>query len=54
MLKLAAREAEIVGFGAGFDAHGRVHLRQATETATADKIALLRDAAGDRFRSCLR
>ena len=33
----------------GFDAHGRVHLRQATETATADKIALLRDAAGDRF-----
>jgi len=49
MLKLAAREAEIVGLVPGFDAHGRVHLRQATETATADKIALLRDAAGDRF-----
>ena len=49
MLKLAAREAEIVGLTPGFDAHGRVHVRQATETATERKIALIREAAGDRF-----
>ena len=49
MLKLAAREADIVGLTPGFDAHGRVHWRQATETATAEKIALIRAAAGDRF-----
>jgi probable F420-dependent oxidoreductase len=49
MLKLAAREADIVGLVPGFDAHGRIHVRQATETATAEKIALIRDAAGERF-----
>ena len=49
MLELAAREADIVGLVPGFDAHGRIHLRQATESATARKIALIRDAAGDRF-----
>ena len=49
MLKLAAREAEIVGLTPGFDAHGRVHVRQATETATAQKIAWIKEAAGDRF-----
>ena len=49
MLKLAAREAEIVGLVPGFDAHGRVRVRSATETATAQKIALIREAAGDRF-----
>jgi probable F420-dependent oxidoreductase len=49
MLKLAVREAEIVGLVPGFDAHGRPHFRQATETATAQKIALIREAAGDRF-----
>jgi probable F420-dependent oxidoreductase len=49
MLKLAAREAEIVGLVPGFDAHGRIHVRQATETAAAEKIALIREAAGDRF-----
>jgi probable F420-dependent oxidoreductase len=49
MLKLAAREAEIVGLVPGFDAHGRVHVREATETATAEKIALIREAAGERF-----
>jgi probable F420-dependent oxidoreductase len=49
MLKLAAREAEIVGLTPGFDSHGRVHLRQASETSTAEKIALIRTAAGDRF-----
>jgi probable F420-dependent oxidoreductase len=49
MLKLAVREAEIIGLVPGFDAHGRPHYRQATETATAEKIALIREAAGDRF-----
>jgi len=49
MLKLAAREADIVGLVPGFDAHGRPHVRQASETATAEKIALIRQAAGDRF-----
>jgi probable F420-dependent oxidoreductase len=49
MLKLAAREAEIVGLVPGFDAHGRVRVREATETATAEKIALIRQAAGERF-----
>jgi probable F420-dependent oxidoreductase len=49
MLKLAAREADIVGLVPGFDAHGRIHVRQATETATARKIGLIREAAGDRF-----
>jgi alkanesulfonate monooxygenase SsuD/methylene tetrahydromethanopterin reductase-like flavin-dependent oxidoreductase (luciferase family) len=49
MLKLAAREAEIVGLTPGFDTHGRVHVRQASETATAEKIAIIREAAGSRF-----
>ncbi|HEX7613136.1 MAG TPA: TIGR03621 family F420-dependent LLM class oxidoreductase, partial [Candidatus Limnocylindrales bacterium] len=49
MLRLAVREAEIVGLTPGFDAHGRVHWRQATETATAEKVALIREAAGDSF-----
>ena len=49
MLKLAVREAEIIGLVPGFDAHGRPHYRQATETATAEKIALILEAAGDRF-----
>ena len=51
MLTLAAREAEIVGLTPGFDAHGRVHIRQASETATAQKIAWIKGAAGDRFES---
>jgi probable F420-dependent oxidoreductase len=49
MLKLAVREAEIIGLTPGFDAHGRPHYRQATETATTEKVALIREAAGDRF-----
>jgi probable F420-dependent oxidoreductase len=49
MLKLAAREADIVGLTPGFDAHGRVHVRQATETATVEKIRWIREAAGDRL-----
>jgi probable F420-dependent oxidoreductase len=49
MLRLAAREADIVGLMPGFNAHGRPILRQATETATAEKVALVKAAAGDRF-----
>jgi probable F420-dependent oxidoreductase len=49
MLRLAAREAEIVGLVPGFDARGRVRIGGATETATAEKIAIIREAAGDRF-----
>jgi probable F420-dependent oxidoreductase len=49
MLKLAAREADRVGLVPGFDAHGRIHVRQATETATAEKIAIVKEAAGERF-----
>ena len=49
MLKLAAREADIVGLVPGFDGHGRVHFREATETATAHKVAVIREAAGQRF-----
>src|SRR5664280_2157253 len=47
--RLLAGEAEIVGLVPGFDAHGRPHFRQATETATAEKVALIREAAGDGF-----
>jgi probable F420-dependent oxidoreductase len=49
MLKLAAREADIVGLVPGFSARGWPLFGQATETATAEKIALIKEAAGDRF-----
>lgn len=49
MLRLAGREADIVGLVPGFNGEGRPHLRQATEAATAHKVELLRQAAGDRF-----
>lgn len=49
MLRLAAREAEIVGLVPGFSAHGRPLIRQATETATAEKVAFIKATAGDRF-----
>jgi probable F420-dependent oxidoreductase len=51
MLRLAAREAEIVGLVPGFNAHGRPLIRQATETVTAEKVALIKEAAGSRFAS---
>ena len=51
MLKLAAREAEIVGLVPGFSPRGWPVFGQATESATARKIAILREAAGDRFDS---
>ena len=51
MLKLAAREAEIVGLVPGFSTRGWPVFGQATESATARKVAILREAAGDRFES---
>ena len=49
MLRLAAREADIVGLVPGFSARGRPLAREATETATEAKVAVVREAAGDRF-----
>lgn len=49
MLKLAAREADIVGLTPGFNARGWPIFSQATEKATEAKVALIREAAGDRF-----
>jgi len=51
MLKLAAREADIVGLVPGFSPRGWPVFGQATESATARKVAILREAAGDRFES---
>lgn len=49
MLRLAAREADIVALQPQFDLRGRPMLRQATEAATERKIAIVREAAGPRF-----
>jgi probable F420-dependent oxidoreductase len=49
LLRIAAREADIVGFIPQFDEHGRPKLSQAGEGALAEKVALVREAAGDRF-----
>jgi len=49
MLRLAAREADIVGLLPQFDPHGRPRITQATEAATARKVAVLRAEAGERF-----
>jgi probable F420-dependent oxidoreductase len=49
MLRLAAREADIVGLTPGFSRRGWPMVSGATETATADKVAIVRGAAGDRF-----
>jgi probable F420-dependent oxidoreductase len=49
MLRLAAREADIVAMQPQFDPRGRPILRQATEGATREKIEILREAAGPRF-----
>ncbi len=51
MLRLAAREADIVGLLPQFDARGRPIVAQATEGATAAKVALVREAAGSRWGS---
>jgi len=49
MLRLAAREADIVGLVPGFNAHGRFLVGGATESAVAAKVAIVREAAGDQF-----
>lgn len=51
MLRLAAREADIVGLLPQFDARGRPIVRQATEAATAAKATLVKEAAGARWGS---
>ena len=49
MLQLAAREADIVGFIPQFSARGRPILMDVTEAALTRKVAIVRQAAGDRF-----
>jgi probable F420-dependent oxidoreductase len=49
MLRIAAREADIVGLIPQFTQRGVPRLTDATEGALARKVALLRSAAGDRF-----
>ena len=49
MLRLAAREADIVGLTPGFSERGWPLFSQATEKATAAKMAVVKEAAGDRF-----
>lgn len=49
MLRIAAREAQIVSFVPQFSAAGRPMVRHATESALADRAARVREAAGARF-----
>lgn len=49
MLRLAAREADVVGLIPQFTRTGIPRVTDATEGALARKVALLRTAAGDRF-----
>jgi alkanesulfonate monooxygenase SsuD/methylene tetrahydromethanopterin reductase-like flavin-dependent oxidoreductase (luciferase family) len=49
MLRLAAREADIVGFIPQFSPRGRPIWTDVTEGALERKVALVREAAGDRF-----
>jgi probable F420-dependent oxidoreductase len=49
MLRLAAREADVVGLIPQFTAGGRPTVSDATEGALAQKVELVRAAAGDRF-----
>ena len=49
MLRLAAREADIVGFIPQFNPRGRPTLTDVSERALDRKIAIVREAAGDRF-----
>jgi probable F420-dependent oxidoreductase len=51
MLRLAAREAEIVGLIPQFTRSGRPRVRDATEGALARKVEVVRAAADDRFPS---
>lgn len=49
LLRLAAREADHIGLLPQFDVRGRPIFAQSTERATADKVALLRAVATERF-----
>jgi probable F420-dependent oxidoreductase len=49
MLRLAAREADIVGFIPQFSPGGRPTWSDASEVALDRKVALVRQAAGERF-----
>jgi probable F420-dependent oxidoreductase len=48
MLRIAAREASIVGLLPQFDTRGRPIFTQASEAQTASKVAIVREAAGSR------
>ena len=49
MLRIAAREADIVSFIPQMSQAGRPRVREATTDATAAKVARVREAAGKRF-----
>jgi probable F420-dependent oxidoreductase len=49
ILRLAAREADIVGFIPQFNPRGRPIWTDVTEAALERKVAIVREAAGDRF-----
>ena len=49
MLRIAAREADIVSFIPQMSPQGRPRVREATTDATAAKVARVREAAGARF-----
>lgn len=49
MMRIAAREADIVSFIPQMSRQGRPQIREATTDATAEKVARLRAAAKDRF-----
>jgi probable F420-dependent oxidoreductase len=49
MLRLAARQADIVGFIPQFSQRGRPILTDVGEAALDRKVAIVREAAGDRF-----
>lgn len=51
MLRLAAREADIVGLVPQFSRSGRPMISDAGEAATARKVEIVRQAAGNRFGS---
>jgi len=49
MLRMAAREAQIVGFVPQFSTGGRPLLRYVAESGLAERVAIVRRAAGERF-----
>ena len=49
LLRLAAREAQIVGLAPQMTAAGRPMLRAAADEAVEGRVAVVRDAAGERF-----